>query len=317
MWSATEEEGKYIEQEEHWEPPYFDDSAFTEDLETLAKQMLPMLPTAYEEEFLPKAELASVLEEMAEEIRNALPEWIQLVNSRFYLGSCLTSCLLKWEWLKAQEEGLDAFGFTQGVREWEEQAKEVALESSAFFNFFAQLADADLKKIYEGLTAHRETLWWKSSLKNIRSHWHELYLYCLERYAPESRLLKLRETIPQQWQNGLPVLEDLLAKEAYQESLTVMEETLESLLKSNHYKGYWTPEVSLLVTVSGGFWDRDSSSGEAKLLGYYQQAAQGLHQWERVKALSLQLTAYEHRFNWSVMLAAFRQGSVSVDLSEN
>ena len=24
VWSATEEEGKYIEQEEHWEPPYFD-----------------------------------------------------------------------------------------------------------------------------------------------------------------------------------------------------------------------------------------------------------------------------------------------------
>ncbi|MGK7949611.1 MAG: hypothetical protein AB4368_12670 [Xenococcaceae cyanobacterium] len=24
VWSATEEEGKYLEQEEHWEPPYFD-----------------------------------------------------------------------------------------------------------------------------------------------------------------------------------------------------------------------------------------------------------------------------------------------------
>jgi hypothetical protein len=30
---ATDEEGKYIEQEEHWEPPYFDDNTLVEDLE--------------------------------------------------------------------------------------------------------------------------------------------------------------------------------------------------------------------------------------------------------------------------------------------
>ena len=310
VFEASEEEGKYIEQEEHWEPPYFDDGAFTEDLETLAQQMLPLLSTAYEHEFSPNTELARVLEEMAEEITDALPDWIQSVNEGFYLGSCLTTCLLKWQWLKAPDEGLDAFGFTQRVREWEERAKQVALEPSAFFNFFAQLADADLEKIYEGLTAHREALLWQTPLKNIHSHWHELYLYCLERYAPERRLSTLRATIPQQWQHGLPVIEDLLAKQAYQESLAVIEETQQSLLKSTHRQGSWSPEVSLLVTVTEGFSEPYSSSPEATLLRYYQQAAQGLHQSERVQALSLQLTAYEHRFNWSVMLAAFRQGSV-------
>ncbi len=317
VWSATEEEGKYLEQEEHWEPPYFDDGAFIEDLESLGAQMLPLLPTAYESELTPKAEFAKVLKEMAEEIGNGLPEWIRLVNEGFYLGSSLTSCLLNWEWLKAQEEGLDAFDFTQGIRDWEEEAQEVALEPSAFFNFFAQLEDGELQRIYEGLTENREALSWKSTLKNIHSHWHELYLYCLERYDPERRLLKLRESIPQEWRHGLPVLEDLLGSQAYQESLVVIEETLESKLKSIHYKDSWVPEDSLLITLSRSYYERDDSSPQARLLGYYQRAAEGLAQSERVEALKIQLTAYEHCFNWSTMLEAFRQGSVSVATRRN
>ncbi|MEM9487318.1 MAG: hypothetical protein AAGA83_26935, partial [Cyanobacteria bacterium P01_F01_bin.116] len=33
VWAATEEDGKYIEQEAHWEPPYFDEYTFAEDLD--------------------------------------------------------------------------------------------------------------------------------------------------------------------------------------------------------------------------------------------------------------------------------------------
>jgi hypothetical protein len=180
---ATDEEGKYIQQEEHWEPPYFDDNTLVDDLEALAEQMLPLLSTAYEHNFSPNADFAQTLEEMAAEIIDALPEWIQLANEGLYLESSLTTCLLEWQWLKAQDEGIDAFGFTQWVREWEERAKLVELEQSGFFNFFTRLPDADLEKIYQGLTAHRGTLFWKTYLENTRSHWYELYLYCLEKYG--------------------------------------------------------------------------------------------------------------------------------------
>lgn len=229
---ATDEEGKYIEQEVDWEPPYFDDGALIEDLEAIAKQMLPLLPIAYEHEFSPHPDFAKALGEMAEEITDALPEWILLVNEGFYLENYLTTCLLEWQWLKAQGAGLDAFGFTEEIRDWEESAKQVELAQSAFFRFFTQRSDTDLEKIYQGLTEQRGTLSWKTALENTRSHWHEIYLYCLEKYAPERRLETLRTTIPQRWQNGLPVIEDLLAQEAYPESLSVLEETMTSLLKS-------------------------------------------------------------------------------------
>jgi hypothetical protein len=168
---ATDEEGKYIEQEADWEPPYFNDSAFLEDLEAIAKQMLPLLSTAYESEFSPNVDFAQILTKVAEEITVSLPEWISSFNEGFYLESSLTNCLLRWEWLKAQDEKLDAFDFTQRIREWEEQAQEVQLEESAFFQFFTQLSETALEKVYKGLTAHRQELLWKTNLENIRSHW--------------------------------------------------------------------------------------------------------------------------------------------------
>jgi len=146
---ATDEEGKYIGQEEHWEPPYFDDGVLIEDLEAIAKQMLPLLPTAYEHEFSPHPDFAEALGEMAEEITDALPEWILLVNEGFYLENYLTTCLLEGQWLKAQGEGLDAFGFTEEIRDWEKSVKQVKLEQSAFFRFFTQRSDTDLEKIYQ------------------------------------------------------------------------------------------------------------------------------------------------------------------------
>ena len=295
---ATDEEGKYIEQEADWEPPYFNDSAFLEDLEAIAKQMLPLLSTAYESEFSSNVDFAQILTEVAEEIMASLPEWISSFNEGFYLESSLTNCLLRWEWLKAQDEKLDAFDFTQRIREWEEQAQEVQLNESAFFQFFTQLSETALEKVYKGLTAHRQELLWKSDLENIRSHWYEIYLFYLEKYAPENRLDTLRISIPQKWQNGLPAIEDLLTKEAYQEALSVLEESLASLLKSTRQNRSWSPESSLLITIPNMFYGEDYSENEQTLLLYYQQIATALSQSERVEALQIQLTAIKQKFNW-------------------
>ena len=314
---ATDEEGKYIEQEADWEPPYFNDSDFVEDLDAIAKQMLPLLSTAYESEFSPNVDFAQILTEVAEEITASLPEWISSFNEGLYLESSLTNCLLRWEWLKAQDEKLDAFDFTQRIREWEEQAQQMELEQSAFFQFFTQLSETELEKIYKGLTAHRQELLWKTDLENIRSHWYEIYLFYLEKYAPENRLDTLRITISQKWQNGLPVIEDLLAKEAYQEGLSVLEETLASLLKSTRQNRSWSPESSVLITILNTFYGGDYSENEQTLLCYYQQIATALSQSERVEAIQIQLTAIKQCFNWSVMLEVFKNDKISEETRQN
>lgn len=289
VWEASQEEGKYITQEAHWEPPYFDTTTFSEDLESVADKMLPLLQTAFEHEFTPDRGFVSPLLTAESEISRGLPDWMEITEG-LDLRRCLTICVLKWEWLNAQQEGHDAFHFVQRIRQSELEFWQLELDSNAVLDFFTQLSEADQQCILTGLTANRETLIWKSTLDNAHSHWHHLYLHLVEQFAPDRYLDNLRETIPQQWENGLPIIEALLAQQNHAESLVVIEETFKALLKSNRRDTAWTPEASLLVATSGFYYEGEQENANT-LLRYYQQTAQGLNQIERANALEIQQIA--------------------------
>ncbi|MFQ5793814.1 MAG: hypothetical protein ACE5JP_02040 [Candidatus Bipolaricaulia bacterium] len=309
---AAREDGAYMAQDAHWEPPYFDSTAFIDDLEGIAGKMRPLLQTAFQNGFSPDMGFAQALREAEEAISGTMPEWMEIVEG-FYLEENLTICLLKWEWFSIRGEGQDAFAFAQRILDWENRVSFVTLERNAFLDFFLQLSEADQRAVFEGLTRHdhENTPLWKERLENTFSHWHALYMYCVGQYAPERYLDKLRATIPQHWQNGLPVIEDLLAKEDYRESLRVIQETLNALLESNRSDRSWTPETSLLFTIVTRFYYDDANVESHKnLLRYYQQTAKGLDQSQRVNALELQLIAFDHFFDWQTMFNAFEEVSV-------
>lgn len=313
---AAQEEGTYMAQDAHWESPYFDNTAFTDDLEKVAAKMLLLLETAFQNGFSPDTGFAQALVEAEEEISSAMPEWIE-IDEGFYLEEHLTTCLLTWEWLMAVDEEQDAFLFAQRIRQWENEFSFVTLKDNAFLDFFTQLSEADQKLIFSGLSTHKEVPVWKTHLENTYSHWHSLYMHYIEQYAPERYLDTLRPTIPQQWQNGLPLIEDLLAKEDYQESLAVIEETMVALLKPPQRDPSWTPEASLLFPIVGGlYYTNDNLESHKTLLHYYQQTAQGLGQSQRVHALDIQLRAFDHFFDWQCMFKAFEQAAVSKEIRQ-
>lgn len=303
---AAGEEGEYIAQDAHWEEPYFDNTGFIGDLEKVAGKMRPLLQTALQNAFSPDTGFAEELLGAEEEISGALPEWMGIVEG-LYLEKNLTACLLEWEWLLAMDEEQDAFAFAQRILNWENQFSLVALEDNTFVDFFTQRSEEDQQAVLEGLTRHKDTSLWKTSLENIHSHWHALYMQYVDQYAPERYLDNLRTTIPQQWENGLPVIEDLLAKKDYRESLTVIEETLDTLLRF-HRGTSWTPEASLLCTIVHTFhYGDDTLKNQEALLHHYQQTAEALGQTQRVHALEIQIRAFDHFSDWQMMLKAFEE----------
>jgi hypothetical protein len=128
VWQASQEQGKYIAQEAHWEPPYFDTTTFTEDLESVVGKMLPLLQTAFEHEFTPDRDFAAALLEAEAEVSGGIPDWIEITDG-LYIERQLTHCVLQWEWLLVQEQGQDAFDFAQRIRQYERQFREVKLNS--------------------------------------------------------------------------------------------------------------------------------------------------------------------------------------------
>jgi hypothetical protein len=173
------------------------------------------------------------------------------------------------------------------------------------------LPESDRQIILAGLTANKETTLWKSILEDIHSYWQQFYLHLIEQYTPDLYLKQLRTTIPQQWQNGLPIIEELLNQQNCSESLVAIEETLNSLLKTNRSDVSWTPENSMLVAITGLYYDSNPVNINT-LLRYYQQTAQGLNQTERSNALEIQQIGIDRWFNWSRMFAAF----VEIPLAE-
>jgi hypothetical protein len=308
---ASEEEGKYIVREADWEQPYFDTTTFIEDLEIVANKMQPLIQIAFEHEFSPEPDFVTALLDAETDATSGIPDWMEITDG-LYLEQHLTRCILESEWLTIREQGQDTFQFTECIREYEQQFQEVQLDSDTVFEFLIHLPETDRQIILAGLTANKETSLWKSELANIHSCWQQFYLHSIEQYAPDRYLTQLRTTIPQQWQNGLPIIEELLNEQNYSESLVAIEETLTSLLKPNRSDVPWTPETLMLVAISGLYYN-DNIGNINTLLRYYQQTAQGLNQTERANALEIQQIGVDRWFNWSKMFAAF----VEVPLSES
>ncbi|MEA5567820.1 hypothetical protein [Anabaena sp. UHCC 0399] len=312
IWQASQEEGKYIVQEVSWEEPYFDDCTFVEDLEAVAQKMKPLVKIAFENGFSNDDGFAASLLSAESEISNGIPDWMEIANG-IHVEGATTSCLLEWEWLLVQSQRQDGFKLAQKIREWEEKFTDTSLDDDAVIDFFSNLPDVQKKLVLDGMTANRESKGWKYDLENTYSYWHILYMELMQQFAtPEVYLSNLRATISQQWQNGLPVIEDLLTKQEYRESLIVIQETLDALLKNKQDKNPWTPENSLLFVTLGGFsYDPGNGEKQKTLLRYYQQAVRELGEIERANALEIQQIAFECCYDWSRMFKAFAEIPVS------
>lgn len=300
---ASEERGKYLVQEAHWEPPYFDSTAFTDDLEQVAARMYPLLQLAFEYEFSPNDGFASALLDAESGISMGLEDWMEMPED-LYLGYFTTNCFLRWEALLAQEQEQDTFQLAKRIREHEVQFDAIELGDAALFDFFIERPEAEQRLLLAGFTADRETPFWQGILGSTASVWHRLYLHLVEQYAPDRYLDNLRKTISQEWQNGLPVIEALLAEQNYSESLTVIQETLHSFFKNTRGQENWTPEGSLFIAASGFYYEGEQASA-GQLLRFYQKTAQGLNQTERANALEMQCVAIAQQSNWSAMFKAF------------
>jgi hypothetical protein len=305
---AAREDGNYLVRERHWEEPYFDSTSFVSDLEQVAKQMQPLLRTAFENEFVPATSFIDALLEADADIMAALPEWIYL-DDGYYLDEHMTTCLLEWEWLEVQEETSDVFLLAQRLREWEEESSYAKLAHVTFLEFFNHLPDEQQQQAFSGLTTNKDTPLWQPVLTNTFSRWHDLYMRYVKQYAPEQYMDNLRPTISQRWENGLPVIESYLQRDDFQESLTVIEQTLESLFRRRQDTP-WNPETSLLFPIAQSYYVRDNTDPHEILLRYYQQTAQGLDQLQLVNVLEIQLKAFEHCFDWQQMLQVFDEVTV-------
>ncbi|MEM7532344.1 MAG: hypothetical protein AAF639_09210 [Chloroflexota bacterium] len=311
---AAQEEGTYMVQDEDWEPPYFDTHAYEKDLESVVIKMQPLMVTAAQHRFPPDHSFVDALRYAEETIYNGIPDWIELYEN-FDMGEIVTQCVLQWEWIKNDDEGAEVADFAERIYNVEGTFNHTTLHENTVLDFFYdELSEKHQRMIFEKINANKDSALWKSELSDSNSAWHYIYMYYVSEFAPEQYLDKLRPTIAQTWKNGLPILEDLLAKHEYAECLVVVDETLKSLLSRKiRDDETWEPTQSLLLPKAEHYTGPDGGYGsEKKLLDYYRQAATGVGNAELANTIYLQQMVFHHFYDWQKMLDAFAQTPVAV-----
>lgn len=310
VWDAADEKSDYMEQEADWEPPYFNNTRFIDDLEKIAEKMWPLCEIAFENNFSDH-DFGESLGDTYDEVSSAMPEWAPL-DDGFYLERYLTLCFLKWQWLShCLEDPATAYPFVQSLRQWEEENSSIQLDSNTMIDFLCELSKEDQKAILTGLNNDKKTPLWQGELENTYSHWHIVYMHFIESYSPENYLKNLRPTIAQQWENGLPIVQNLIETQAYSEGLEIIQEMLDSILKHSHTAKPWDPKKSLFfVLVNRLFYYPDAKKNYRDLLGCYQTVVEKLEQPQMVAVLKLQRFGMGHFFDWETMFQAFRKAAI-------
>ena len=143
-----EEDGKYVDQEHHWEAPYFAGDAFAESLDEVAKDILPLIdrvPWLWMEE---KNLFRDALLEIKEGV-DSYPEWMG--EGECALGPVTTTCFLKWEWCARSTKENGTQEFLERLRGTEDELKAIDFDDGAFVEFFTSLPESVKKEILDAM----------------------------------------------------------------------------------------------------------------------------------------------------------------------
>ncbi|HSP81404.1 MAG TPA: hypothetical protein VLQ93_22995, partial [Myxococcaceae bacterium] len=295
------ERGRYVQQDEHWEPPYLDTSAILEDLDTIAARMRPLLGPLLREGVAPDFHFIEALEQLDRDLGAGLPEWLEPADYD-YLGHEVTSCLLEWEWSLAQENHLGAPAFIDSIRELDIRLHRVALDEETLKTFVLGLSEEHLRAILESITRQRSSARWADAFSRAYGAWPEILRELARRQTPSLHEELCRANLQQSWSLALPLIQGAVELKDWDDALSLIHAAIRSMLRLEGEEPLWEPRESLLLH-QGNYLEGPNA---ASLLQLWQRAARAKSLEELDAALTLQLVAWRGAEEGDAMLEAFR-----------
>ena len=299
LYEATDDEGKYIEQDVDWEPPYFSETTLVDDLEKIAKRLLPLCELAIEQDFSPRFEPLQDLERTMNSLDDTLPEWIYHDNA-LILEKSLTSCILILDYKISKNTQQSIIDFAQYVRDYAKKNTSIELSEETLHSFFTSLPENATSQLYIALQQRKKEQAWLSELNNASSVWHDIFLDLAEKYNPIQAFQISRNSISQNWLYSLPVLEHLLKEDKLEEASNVVTIALRSMLPDG-----WDPKKELFFKPKSH--QRDVTPNHKTLFTYCQTIAERQGKQDCSQVWMVQIFALSHFDYWEKMLQNFQQ----------
>ena len=222
------EEGRYVIQDAHWEPPYLDSGSLADDLEPIAVRMRELLLRVVDEDIDPGFSFPEALKGAVEEIGSGLPEWLDDPEG-YSFGPEVTRCLLEWEWL-AERRGRGPFEVVDEVCRLEDSLG-TNLDGQGIIDFVFELDNPEQQAVLEGITANQQVEPWARVLKDPYGGWFALYQGLANLWDVDSFLASCRANITRDWQQALPPAKELLRRGELEEAHALIQEALVSLMR--------------------------------------------------------------------------------------
>jgi hypothetical protein len=304
------EHGKFICQEDHWDPPYLDLDGVMQELDRIAARMHELLARVWDDKIHPDLDFADTLNAAALEIGAGLPEWSQPPDPGQF-GYQTTSCLFEWQWRMAKRDGVAAAAFFDGIRQFEESLG-AGLDNDAIANVAAMFDEANQRDILSHLAAHRTKSPWADALSAPYSGWFRLYQRLARKWDRKLLTDIRRDNIARDFTLALPLLTDSLRRKAYGEAQSLVDEAVRAILRLDVGKT-WDPQAGLLVRHREILMRGGIQPAHIKLLGAWRKVAVALGQQDVSGALDLQLVVATKGDDWDAVLAAFRDAPPSCE----
>jgi hypothetical protein len=310
-WAAVvretgDEEGKYVQQDRHWEAPYVVTTTITDDLDAIASRMRPLVPRVIAERIAPDFSFAGAIRALDDDIYEGLPDWIEPGGGDpFYLGPEATSCLLAWEWSLAERDGRDAPAFVDDLHDLENRLANVHLDGGAVEDFVLGLSEEHLRAVLASLTRQRTSKRWAEVLGRAHGCWAEILRDLSRRWAPELHAETARAGISEDWSLAVPLVQGAVKRKDYAEASALVDEAVRSLSKFE--KDRWDPRESLLIHRDRLQLGVAQPKQLAELLRLWQQIAEARKQRDVAAALAVQIVAVRRAEDGDAMLEALRE----------
>jgi len=304
---TCDEGGKYVFQEHHWEPPYLDRSALAEDLEPIAARILAILPQVFERRIAPEFSFAQALQDTAEEI-GGNSECIDDSGEALAFGPTVTRCLLEWEWQRARRDSMTPFEFLDIICALEQSAGELYLDHPTIDKFISGLESGIKREMLNGIVEHRQSGHWARALRQAHGGWFGLYKKLCQKWDPGLFLETCRNSVSRDWKLALPVIDDLMARKAFQDAVMVAEEAARSMLRLNEGEP-WDPRSGLILKETTFPYDGERDAAIRALLNRWRKAARAIGDCEAACALDLQVAVLRDCRDGDAIMQALRNVS--------
>jgi len=298
-----DEEGEYILQEYHWEPPSFDPYKLAEDIDECAQKLLPMLEraasTGQEDENL-FMDMCQAVTEMIE----YYPDYIYTEEGVFF-NQAATECAVVWLDLHSETETQ----FLDKILELINADHCVSFEESVIQKVLVrQRPEEKRHKFYQAIGARIDSD--KSFSKEVETPhtlWHNVNYKLAKEFDPRKRIAIAEKSVNEDWRKGLELVKVAVAEDDIERALDFCYKTINSYYRKGARRES-DLEFNLQKTPIFNYYPNTSSETTiSKLFGQWAELADKQGQTYQAELLRIHQVLHSDPGDWNAVKRVFQE----------